>query len=527
MKNNILKNRRILLAIIGIILLICIFCACSKQQRIDDSKFTILYTNDVHCSYDNYPILAAYKEKLQSDGDNIIVVDGGDFVQGNIAGASDDGETIIKLMNKVGYDYVVPGNHEYDYGMDAFIDNAKLSDFKWITCNYNETGKYRNAFSYDAYKIIKSGKHKIAILGIEYEENLEECIDKVNKAINDAKNDGADYIVAVGHTGSDTKNIIEKTTGIDIYLNAHDHVVNDADTKRLSYQDSEGKTVFVYETGNDFQYVGQLDIDCESEEIQYSFELKFMDDLKSEITKNMSKSTKKIMDSCKNILVEYDKILESYKVEIGKSECTLCVYDPIRFPQYVDYIEYNSTDLIADAFKEAGKTDIALLNQDSVRVGILPGPVTLLDIISLFPWNEKVYTTNLSGQEIIEILEYTLRNYPKYTSISPVVSGMTFTIDSSVPWTPNSNNRVKSVMINDKPLELDKMYSVTSSEYYLLSGIKDIINKTDSDCDYIGKDYDLIEQYITNNLKGVIPESIYGNPEGLHRIACVNGNNIK
>ena len=73
-------------------------------------------------------------------------------------------------------------------------------------------------------------------------------------------------------------------------------------------------------------------------------------------------------------------------------------------------------------------------------------------------------------------------------------------------------------MIGEDPIDLNKMYSVTGSEYYLLVANKDIIKKTAKDCTYIGMDYDVIETYIKNDLQGVIPKSIYSDPAGLHRI---------
>ena len=513
-------DRRILIVVFCLVFISVILSACSVQNKTEDSRLTILYTNDVHCSYENYPTIAAYKETLIDNGINTILADGGDFVQGSMLGTADKGATMIRLMNTAGYDYAVPGNHEYDYGMDTFIENANNSDFDWLTCNFPGTGKYENAFFHEPYKVLEVGKHHIALLGIEYDKKTDAYAGKVKKAITDAIAEGADYVIAVGHTGEDTKEIIENTAGIDIYLNAHDHAVNDAKEQALSYQNIEGENVPVYETGTGFQYTGKLVLDCESEEIQYSFELKTADDLESEIAESKSESAEKIRNACKDIIKECDKIMEPYKVEIGKSECTLCVYDPISFSKYTDYIEYNSTDFLADAFRAFGKTDIGLVNLDSARVGLFPGTVTRLDICNFYPWNARIYTTSLSGQQIIDILEYGLRNYPEYTPASPAVSGMTFTIDASVPWTENSNNRVKSIMIGDEPIEPNKMYSVTGSEYCLLVANKDIIKKTENDCTCIGMDYDVIETYIKKNLNGVIPASLYADPSGLHRINC-------
>lgn len=513
------KSKKVLITLL-LMFLIGILCACSNRKGDKEDRLTILYTNDIHCSFENYPLLGAYKETLKSNGVNTILVDGGDFVQGNPAGAEDKGANMIRLMNAVEYDYVVPGNHDYDYGMDVFIENASKAGFEWISCNHLGENKYKKTFIYEPYKIIDVGVHKIALIGIEYEAIADVYISKVKKAIADVKLEGADFVIAIGHTGGNAKEIIEKTAGIDVYLNAHDHIINDAKESTLCYCNINGKNIPLYETGSSFHYVGELVLDCKKKDISYNFELKTVNDLEAVIAKNISKSAMKIRDKCKEIVDKCDKIMEPYRVNIGNSECTLCVYDPIKFPEYVNYIEYNSTDFIADAFRAVGKTDIAFVNVDSVREGLFPGKVTKLDIYNLYPWNSKIYTTTLSGQQVIDILDFNLRNCPRYTSASPAVSGITFTVDTTIPWSENDSKRIKNVMIGQEAIDVNKKYSVTSSEYYLLVANKDIINKVADDCTCIGIDNEVIEAYIKNDLNGVISKTLYLNPEGSGRIDC-------
>ncbi len=281
-----------------------------------------------------------------------------------------------------------------------------------------------------------------------------------------------------------------------------------------------GENIPVYETGTGFQYVGELVLNCREKEIRYDFELKTAADLETEMEKNMPESAAGIREKCEETVDKCNKIMEPYRVEIGSSECTLCVYDPVKFPQYMKYIEYNSTDFVVDAFRAAGKTDIALVNLDSVRAGLFPGKITKLDIYNLYPWNGKVYTTTLSGQQIMDILNFNLRNCPEYTSASPAVSGITFTVNTSVPWTGMDSERIINVMIGKEPIDVARNYSVTGSEYYLLTANKDIINKTADDCTCIGIDNEVIEIYIKNDLNGGIPESLYSDPAGSGRIDC-------
>ncbi|MBR5336428.1 MAG: metallophosphoesterase [Lachnospiraceae bacterium] len=84
----------------------------------------VLFTSDVHCGVDQgfgYAGLAFIRDNLKDQGYATILVDDGDFIQGETIGTVDKGESIINLMNDMEYDVAVPGNHEFDYGMDRFM----------------------------------------------------------------------------------------------------------------------------------------------------------------------------------------------------------------------------------------------------------------------------------------------------------------------------------------------------------------------------------------------------------------------
>ena len=95
---------------------------------------TILHTNDVHCDYEKYAKVAT----LHKSAD--LLVDAGDHVQGGVIGTLSKGEYIVDIMNYLKYDAAVPGNHEFDYGMDQFLHIAKdLAKYPYISANF--TGK--------------------------------------------------------------------------------------------------------------------------------------------------------------------------------------------------------------------------------------------------------------------------------------------------------------------------------------------------------------------------------------------------
>ena len=85
----------------------------------------ILYTNDAHCAVDEnigYGGVALYKDQMEAQTPYVTLVDAGDAIQGAPIGTLSDGGYLIDIMNEVGYDFAVPGNHEFDYGMARFLD---------------------------------------------------------------------------------------------------------------------------------------------------------------------------------------------------------------------------------------------------------------------------------------------------------------------------------------------------------------------------------------------------------------------
>ena len=102
----------------------------------------ILFTSDVHCAIDQgwgYGGICAVKQNLSKDY-HVLLVDDGDAVQGEPIGLMTRGEAIIDIMNATGYDIAIPGNHEFDYGMENFLELAEKAEFPYISCNFNKKG---------------------------------------------------------------------------------------------------------------------------------------------------------------------------------------------------------------------------------------------------------------------------------------------------------------------------------------------------------------------------------------------------
>ena len=174
-------------------------------------------------------------------------------------------------------------------------------------------------------------------------------------------------------------------------------------------------------------------------------------------------------------------------------------------------------NLVCDSFRELGGTDITIMNAGSIRTDIDEGDITYQELIDTMPYSNDVLIKELTGQNILDALEFGVRSLPNPTSRFPQVSGITFkvdvSIDSSVIVDENENfvkvggeRRVYDVKINGKNLDLNKYYTISSNSFILDGGDGytmlypcEIIQTA------IGIDNDLLQTYIKENLNGEIP----------------------
>ena len=136
--------KRLTLIILNVFL-VGIFCFPSDEnpkRRLQNEKsddIILLHTNDVHCGVNDtigYDGLMLYKKQLLRKYKHVILVDAGDHIQGGTIGLITNGEAIIDIMNKLEYEVVTLGNHEFDYGLPQLETIEKLLNCSYISCNY-------------------------------------------------------------------------------------------------------------------------------------------------------------------------------------------------------------------------------------------------------------------------------------------------------------------------------------------------------------------------------------------------------
>ena len=276
----------------ALLLLLALMCSPSFAKA-PDKDIIILYTNDVHCGVDEnigYAGFAFCAEEARRQTPYVTLVDAGDWAQGGTIGAISQGRYILEIMNAVGYDIAVPGNHEFDYNWSQFENFAKNLKCGFISCNIRDLRTGELVFK--PYKILTYGDVKVAFVGATTPESITsstpyyfmdddgkfiydfdgehtglKLIASIQKAVDAARAEGADYVIVVGHLGEyedvveawSTPFIAPRTKGIDVFIDGHSHEI----TPALVLKNAESKDVIITQTGTKLNNVGKLTISKE------------------------------------------------------------------------------------------------------------------------------------------------------------------------------------------------------------------------------------------------------------------------
>ncbi len=522
-------------------------------SSVGKNDIVILYDNDVHCNVDSYEDMAALKKEMQSKSKYVSLVSCGDYLQGDVIGTVSKGKAIVQIMNQVGYDVVTIGNHEFDYGMPRLKSLVKSMNAKVVASNFVKKSTGKPVFR--SYTIKSYGKKKVAFVGITTPESFTKstpayfqdskgnfiydfCGDstgkllaeRVQKVVNAARKNGADYVVVLSHMGTegvttqwDIQHLIKNTYGIDVVLDGHSH----STVPSMKVKNKQGKKITVSSTGTKFANIGQLVI---SKNGSITTKLLPVD----EEHQYEDAETKSYIDQVK---AKYEKRLEQV---IGKTEVDLTTLDADG-NRAIRNAETNMGDFCTDAARSVMEADIAIMNGGGIRADIAAGDITYKDLISVFPWNNELCVIEVTGQQIKDALELGAKNYPEENGGFMHVSGLKYTIDASIPSSVVIDDqtamfervdgayRVKNIQVwNAKktayePIKLKKIYQLAGINYTLrkngdgftmFDGCKVIKDNTMLDTQ-------VLRNYLTDVLDGVVGEE-YKDPAGQGRITIIN-----
>jgi len=517
-------------------------------------RLVILHTNDVHGravadpagKVLGYAAIAQYKKDLEAAGDSVLLLDAGDASQGTPLVNLSMGKTAIEFMNAAGYDAITPGNHEFDWGLDNARQLAGLADFPMLSANI--INHLEGDLTFVAHKIFDMPNGmKVGVFGLTTPETMtkahpdkvrgidflqgEALYEAARKQVEELKAAGADIVVLLSHLGMDeesapnrSQDVLENATGIDLVIDGHSHTLLEkgkkvGDTLVVSTgYNGQNLGVVVYDgekfTASLFAGLGKSAV-VEVEGVPYSALLSAK--LDPEVAELVNSTNRAVKEELSKVFAKTEVFLNGERDPGNRTE------------------ETNLGDFAADAILWAAKQALgdqvaaAITNGGGIRASIQVGDITMNDMKTVFPFGNEVSVLEVKGSELLEALEAATSATPKALGAFPQVSGIVFSIDTTVPYEngeqyPDSTyyapakpgSRVKIESVGGQPFDPEALYIIATNDFTAAGGDTYYAfrypNATSGYKTGVALE-DALVNYVTTVLGGVVGQD-YANPQG-------------
>lgn len=441
-----------------------IAAAATTPLQAETVNLTIFAVGDIYNfegdgDYGGFARLNAVAKAERANNPNTLYLFDGDMLSPSLLSGFDKGQNTIDLTNLVPFDLAVPGNHEFDFGPENFIEKMNGSKYPWAAINItNADGSPVPGLGGVMIKEIEG--LKIALIPVAQDTTPEvansgdlKFLPTVKTAVAAAKaarDDGADLVIGVVQTDQSNDRQLIASHAFDVIVSGDDH----------SYATSyDGITAYV-ETSIDGRFLSPVDLAVTIGEKRGKRSISWVPNFRFIDTANVTPDPESqvMVDAFKA------KLDASLNVEIGATTGPL---DTRR--NVVRGEESAMADVIADAMRKATKADIAITNGGGIRADRTYDAGTVLtrrDILTELPFGNVTVLTEVTGQQVLDALENGFSQVEKGSGRFPQVSGMTVVYDKTAP----AGSRVASVMVGGKALDVNATYKVATNDYMLGGG---------------------------------------------------------
>ena len=435
-------------------------------------QVTILYVADLHAQIEPHPelfwsddgedrleiaggfarVTEAINQIREERGGDVIVLDGGDTIQGSGVGALSEGEALVPVLNAMGFDAMLPGNWEVGYGPDVLRERMAQLDYSVFVANLRDEASGERLFP--PYHIQDVAGVRIAVVGYTdpdvperqppaYSKGLSyDDAEELPALIEEVRRDhDADVVLLLSHIGlAKAVALTDLVPDIDVHLSS--------DTHERTYEPLTQAGTWVVEPGAFGSFLGRLDLWVQDGEVvDKSWEL-------IELTADA-------FDEDPEIRALIDEATAPYKEELGEivghSSSVLARHN---------VIETTLDHLLADALRDVTGTEIALSNGFRFGNPLPPGPIRESDLWNFYPVVTQLKTGKVTGAQIHAFWERELENVfatdatQRFGGWIPRPSGMTITFEAKAP----AGERVREILVHGEPLEHDRLYTLTACE---------------------------------------------------------------
>lgn len=452
-------------------------------------KLIILHTNDTHSTVD--PLAdgtggvlqrKAIIDSVRNAEKNVILVDAGDVVQGTLFFKYFHGDVEYPLMDMMGYDLRVLGNHEFDNGMESLASYYKNTKGLPLSANYDFTGTELEGI-FQPYVIKEVSGKKIGFIGLnldptsiisqknfggEYKDVILVANDLAAKLKNE---EGCDMVVAITHIGYNKVNdkpsdidLAETSENIDLIIGGHTHTLidpNEPENNPSLFKNLNGKKVRIVQTGKQGKFLGKLTVDLndlplsDGEKIEYELipvtDRFPQESLDSQILEFLAPYRASV-DSVNNVIIAYS----DYDLKTSRTG---------GLPNLTADMGYSIGKAIADSLRKEGTdvaVDMSIMNVGGIRHPIGLGPITEGQILSTYPFSNRLVLVGIKGADIIEALR-----------VSAAKGGEA--VSENVRVVTDSLGNLKRVVINEEEMLPEKEYVVATIDY-VAEGNDDLVS---------------------------------------------------
>ena len=415
-----------------------------------ETTFTILSTNDVD-QFDAIGGLSVAVAAERAAGENVLFLHAGDSYSPSILAGFDQGAHMVELLNKVAPDFMVLGNHEFDFGPEAMVTNLANTTFPMLAGNVvTDTGgqvPYTqetalvdvDGFTVGIYGLTSEDAEVKSSVGDYDITDVMAAAARHSAALEEA---GAQLVIALVHLAQSEDFALVGSGYADIVISGDDH-------SQLTYWNGD---VALMESGEQAEVVTAIDISMKIDDrdrFRWSPSFRIIDASAYEATPDVADAIATLEASLSEELAEV----------IGVTATEMNTTRPV-----IRGREATFGNLLADAMRAAMGTDIAMTNGGGIRAKAVYAPgqeLTAGDILTELPFGNKTVSLALTGTQLLMALENGFSQVEDGSGRFPHVSGLSITVDlGAAPL-----SRVQSVRVGEAPLDPAAIYTMATNDY--------------------------------------------------------------
>ncbi len=422
------------------------------------TRLTFLHFNDVYQisprrGVGGFGPLAALVKQERAKAQHSIVTFGGDLISPSLLSGITKGAHMIELMNALGADLAVLGNHEFDFGVEIAAARIGEAKFPWLATNvFDRDGKpFGGAV---AARMMAFGPLKVGFIGVLTPEarlfvrertpvTFAAAVPHATEAVNRLRRDGAHIIVALTHMNLlEDRELAQHVPGISLVLGGHEH------TPITFFE----RGVLILKAGADADFLGVVELDVQLDGAAVT--------VHPPAWRLVPVRGIAADPDVQAIVRKHELTLDrEFAQPIGKTETAMD-----SRATAVRLREAAIGNLIADAIRAATNADVGLINGGGIRANKqypAGSTITRRDIFSEMPFGNTVMLLEVTGADLAALLEHGLSRAGEETGSFPQVSGLRVVFDPANP----AGARVLGITVGDAPLDRSRVYRLATNDF--------------------------------------------------------------